>query len=73
MLAPAASPAYAIEARGLEKTYPAQGKGEPTRALKGIDIAIPSGSFFGLLGPNGAGKSTFMTTGGRRQSDAAAI
>ena len=27
-------------------------------ALKGIDLTIPQGSFFGLLGPNGAGKTT---------------
>ena len=27
-------------------------------ALKGINLDIPKGSFFGLLGPNGAGKTT---------------
>jgi len=27
-------------------------------ALKGINLDIPEGSFFGLLGPNGAGKTT---------------
>jgi ABC-2 type transport system ATP-binding protein len=32
-----------------------------TRALDGIDLAIPHG-MFGLLGPNGAGKSTLMRT-----------
>ncbi len=53
-------PAFAIEARGLDKTYRAQGKGQPTHALKTVDLAIPRGSFFGLLGPNGAGKSTFI-------------
>jgi ABC-2 type transport system ATP-binding protein len=60
MLAPQQPPAFAIEARGLDKTYRAQGKGTPTHALKAVDLAIPRGSFFGLLGPNGAGKSTFI-------------
>lgn len=60
MLAPQSPPEFAIEARGLEKTYRGQGKAPPMRALKGIDLAIPRGSFFGLLGPNGAGKSTFI-------------
>lgn len=53
-------PDYAIEARGLEKTYRGQNKEPAKQALKGIDLAIPRGSFFGLLGPNGAGKSTFI-------------
>jgi len=53
-------PEFAIEARGLDKTYRAQGKGAAVHALKAIDLAIPRGSFFGLLGPNGAGKSTFI-------------
>ena len=60
MLAPAQPPEFAIEARGLDKTYRAQGKGAPMHALKGVDLVIPRGSFFGLLGPNGAGKSTFI-------------
>jgi len=29
-------------------------------ALRGIDLSIPAGAFFGLLGPNGAGKSTLI-------------
>jgi len=53
-------PEFAIEARGLDKTYRAQGKGQAVHALKTVDLAIPRGSFFGLLGPNGAGKSTFI-------------
>src|ERR1700761_7401298 len=60
MLAPNSAPDFAIEARGLDKTYAGQGKAEPKHALKGIDLAIPRGSFFGLLGPNGAGKSTLI-------------
>jgi ABC-2 type transport system ATP-binding protein len=53
-------PDYAIEARGLVKTYPATKTMPEKTALKGIDLAIPRGSMFGLLGPNGAGKSTFI-------------
>ena len=60
MLAPTSPPEFAIEARGLDKTYRAQGKSPAVHALKAIDLAIPRGSFFGLLGPNGAGKSTFI-------------
>jgi len=57
---PAAAPDYAIEARGLVKTYPATKMTPAKTALKGIDLLIPRGSMFGLLGPNGAGKSTFI-------------
>ncbi|MBP7651465.1 MAG: ABC transporter ATP-binding protein [Phenylobacterium sp.] len=53
-------PDYAIEARGLVKTYPATKTTAEMQALKGIDLVIPRGSIFGLLGPNGAGKSTFI-------------
>ena len=57
---PQAPPEFAIEARGLDKTYRGQGKAPAMHALKSVDLAIPRGSFFGLLGPNGAGKSTFI-------------
>ena len=53
-------PDYAIEAKGLVKTYPATKTTSEMQALKGIDLVIPRGSIFGLLGPNGAGKSTFI-------------
>src|ERR671917_1651077 len=42
----------AIEASGLVKSY-----GE-TRAVDGVDLAVPTGSVYGVLGPNGAGKTT---------------
>ena len=42
----------AIQIKGLKKSY------NNTPALKGVDIEISKGEFFGLLGPNGAGKTT---------------
>lgn len=42
----------AIEINGLTKSY------KDVDALKGVNIEIEKGEFFGLLGPNGAGKTT---------------
>ena len=42
----------AITIKDLRKSY------SGTVALKGVDISIREGEFFGLLGPNGAGKTT---------------
>ncbi|SNB61739.1 ABC-2 type transport system ATP-binding protein [Arboricoccus pini] len=53
-------PAQAIELKGLEKVYAATNRTAAKHALKGIDLVVPQGSFFGLLGPNGAGKSTLI-------------
>jgi ABC-2 type transport system ATP-binding protein len=44
---------YAIEARDVELTY-----ADGTKAVRGIDLTVPRGEFFGFLGPNGAGKTT---------------
>src|SRR3954466_2358313 len=42
----------AIETHGLTRDFGS------VRAVNGIDLAVPAGSFYGFLGPNGAGKST---------------
>jgi ABC-2 type transport system ATP-binding protein len=58
----------AIAMAGVHKTYGS------TVALKGIDLDIRQGEFFGLLGPNGAGKSTLINiTAGLVQMDAGRI
>jgi daunorubicin resistance ABC transporter ATP-binding subunit len=46
----------AIRTEDLRKTYTTKGGDVP--AVRGIDLSVSSGEFFGLLGPNGAGKST---------------
>ena len=42
----------AVETHGLTRDFGS------FRAVNGVDLAVPSGSFYGFLGPNGAGKST---------------
>ncbi|HYF28054.1 MAG TPA: ATP-binding cassette domain-containing protein [Baekduia sp.] len=46
------SATLAIETDALVKTF-----GE-TRAVDGVDLAVPRGAVYGVLGPNGAGKTT---------------
>ncbi|PZP38672.1 MAG: ABC transporter, partial [Pseudomonas fluorescens] len=51
---------FAIEAKGLLKTYTPRGGGPVVEAVRGIDFKVEKGTCTGLLGPNGAGKSTTM-------------
>ena len=46
----------AIEITNLTKSY------EDVKAVRGIDLKINKGEFYGLLGPNGAGKSTTINS-----------
>ena len=46
----------AIRTEDLRKTYKSP-RGD-VQAVRGIDLDVGTGEFFGLLGPNGAGKST---------------
>ncbi|UUT35115.1 ABC transporter ATP-binding protein [Microbacterium elymi] len=45
----------ALQIRGLAKRF-----GDKV-AVAGIDLEVPTGSFFGLVGPNGAGKTTTLS------------
>jgi len=45
----------ALSLRGLVKRFGA------TVAVDGIDLTVPTGSFYGLVGPNGAGKTTTLS------------
>ena len=48
---------YAIEARNVAVTY-----ADGTEAVRGVDLLVECGEFFGFLGPNGAGKTTMIKT-----------
>jgi len=58
----------AVTVRGVRKRY------REVEALRGIDLDIARGEFFGLLGPNGAGKSTLINIlGGLSRMDAGSV
>ncbi|SDY16908.1 ABC-2 type transport system ATP-binding protein [Micromonospora pattaloongensis] len=45
----------ALALRGLAKRF------DSKVAVAGVDLDVPTGSFYGLLGPNGAGKTTTLS------------
>lgn len=45
----------AVVIRGMVKEF------GDHRAVNGIDLTIPAGSFYGIVGPNGAGKTTTLS------------
>ena len=66
----------AIQTKGLRKVYPGPGSAAEVVALKGLDLEVEDGEFFGLLGPNGAGKTTtigILTTRVRPTSGTALV
>ncbi|HEU5266782.1 MAG TPA: ATP-binding cassette domain-containing protein [Jatrophihabitans sp.] len=70
------SPAAALRAVDLIKTYPDGRHRPPVRALDGLTIEIDPGTTLALLGRNGAGKSTtvkILTTLARPDSGQATV
>jgi iron(III) transport system ATP-binding protein len=53
-VAPDAAAAPGLEVVGVHKSF------GTTHVLKGIDLAIPSGSLLAVLGPSGCGKTTLL-------------
>jgi ABC-2 type transport system ATP-binding protein len=45
----------ALVVKGVSKSFGG------TRAVDGIDLTVPAGTFYGLVGPNGAGKTTTLS------------
>ena len=54
MRADTSSQAFALNLRGVTKTFGA------TVAVENLDLSIPTGALYGFIGPNGAGKTTTL-------------
>ncbi|NYI05135.1 ABC transporter ATP-binding protein [Allostreptomyces psammosilenae] len=55
---PVDRPPPAVELREVTRHYPASGS--TVRALDGVTIAFPTGSWTAVMGPSGSGKSTLL-------------
>ncbi|GAA5150934.1 ABC transporter ATP-binding protein [Microbacterium pseudoresistens] len=59
---------HALVIRDLVKVF------GDTRAVDGIDLTVPAGSFYGIVGPNGAGKTTTLSiVAGLLRSDSGSV
>ena len=53
---------FAIEVTELRKTFVSGWfRKRKKEALRGVNLSVPEGVFWGLLGPNGAGKTTLLS------------
>ena len=50
--------AAVLEVVNIEKVY--GGRGNTTRALDGVSLAVEQGDYLGIMGPSGSGKSTLL-------------
>jgi putative ABC transport system ATP-binding protein len=55
---PLAAPAPAVELHGVTRVFGA--RGTAVRALDGVSISFPAGSWTAVMGPSGSGKSTLL-------------
>ena len=49
-----------LSIEGVGKVFPAQGSGQPTRALSPTTLSVGDNDFITILGPSGCGKSTLL-------------
>jgi ABC-2 type transport system ATP-binding protein len=54
--------AFAVEMQDVHKTFVfGWPRKKEKHALRGVDLSVPKGVFWGILGPNGAGKTTLLS------------
>jgi len=62
----------AIDIRGVERTFAVSER--KVKALRGVDMQVPRGSFVVLMGPSGSGKTTLLNiVGGLDQPTAGSV
>ncbi len=52
---------FAVEIKGVRKRFVSGWvRRRANEALRGVNLCVPEGAFWGILGPNGAGKTTLL-------------